>query len=649
MKHMSSPWRTEPGGWRRRISGFIRRTSGAEYFVVACLLLVGTVFALTIPVGGGWDEETHLIRVWEMSFLEWVPNGKPRNERPFPAIYWDLSYRQDPIIRPVEPSFWAEYGDLPIDANDYIYRQELTTRSVYSPPLLLPHMLAFRYLGLARQMPALVVFYAARLFGLATYLWLSWLAVRLIPAGKWVLAVSALLPTAVFQAATVTTDSLSIGLGLLFVAGSLRMARREEFGWREFRWQTVLFGLLFLAKANLAAMAVIPFLLIRPSRLRMRFGLPLLGITALSLAVVEVGGWAAIAYGQLEANTGQAQPIQQLLFVASHPISFIRSIASDLAAHGAGYLTQMLAEFGYDYWRVPVLVYLLVPLAFLVAITLDTQRGGFSTRTRCGLAAAVLAGCLATWLSLYLAISPVGSEEIIGVQGRYFIPFVPLVGLALVGWRPPASSPITARPLALGLLLSPLLVYGAGLILSYHVTCGESYFTLDLCRLPAYKNWAPNARFSTPLAETQPMEQTFIAECSNLREVSVWLDAGPAEVGQVTSVSLIRQSQGEVLARSMVAGPDLPRGNWYTLRLSEETSPTGMNERFALRLAAGGNPEATGPRIAISLRPEYQGGALYIGETQSKLDMIFKYGCAVGIRGLVSPADTGPRIGIGSQ
>ena len=54
---------------------------------------------------------------------------------PFPAIYWELSYRRQPIVQAVEPGFWSKYGGLSLDSHDYMYAN-VETRSVYSPALL---------------------------------------------------------------------------------------------------------------------------------------------------------------------------------------------------------------------------------------------------------------------------------------------------------------------------------------------------------------------------------------------------------------------------------------------------------------------------------------------------------------------------------
>src|SRR5215510_3049565 len=123
----------------------------AEIYLVIILLVFGLSVCFLLPVSGGYDEETHLLRVWEMSSFTFMPNEKLGGQMPFPAVYWEMSYRRPFIVRAVEPDFWKKYGGLKLDAHDYIYRS-IETRSVYSPPLLLPQALVMRYLGRSWQL-----------------------------------------------------------------------------------------------------------------------------------------------------------------------------------------------------------------------------------------------------------------------------------------------------------------------------------------------------------------------------------------------------------------------------------------------------------------------------------------------------------------
>jgi len=235
--------------WKGRIRDKLP-THTPEIYLIAILCIFGISACFLMPVGGGYDEETHLIRVWEMSGLTFIPNDKLGNEMPFPAVYWEMSYRRPFIIRAVEPDFWEKYSKLSIDAHDYIYG-DVETRSVYAPPLLLPQALVMRYLGRSLQLPALTVFYACRLVGLLSYLLLVWYSVRIIPFGKWVLAILASSPVAILQASTVSADAISNGIAFLFIAGSLSLAHKKEIHWKEWLSFALLFFVLFWGKLNI--------------------------------------------------------------------------------------------------------------------------------------------------------------------------------------------------------------------------------------------------------------------------------------------------------------------------------------------------------------------------------------------------------------
>jgi uncharacterized membrane protein len=216
---------------------FKGKFSAPEIFLIATLLVLGVIVCFMLPVGGGFDEETHLARIWEMSALIFLPNEGLGREMPLPTIFREISYRRDVLVRAVEPDFLSEYAQTPIDGLDFTYGR-IETRSVYSPPLLLPQALVMRYLGrypMERgiDIPALVALYAIRLVGLFSYTLLAWLAVRMIPFGKWTLAVLAVTPTALLQAATIGADAISNGIGLLFIGGSLALCSREAIRWKD--------------------------------------------------------------------------------------------------------------------------------------------------------------------------------------------------------------------------------------------------------------------------------------------------------------------------------------------------------------------------------------------------------------------------------
>ena len=614
--------------WKKRIGDLLasgKPRSPAEVYLLLALLLFGGAACLLLPVGGGYDEETHLIRVWEMSSLTFLPNEKLGNEMPFPAVYWEMSYRRPFIVRAVEPGFWEKYKSLSLDAHDYIYG-EVETRSVYSPPLLLPQAMVMRYLGRKLQLPALTVFYACRLIGLLSYLVLAWFSVRVTPFGKWTLALLASSPVAILQASTVSADAISNGIAILFIAASLALVNKKEIHWKEWISLTLLFLILFWGKLNIVPLAILPFLLLKPSHFKMRFGYFMLIAAAVSLFLLEAVGWNLLAYSRLSTAVERADPLGQLSFILADPIGFSAILANNIWTRTFDYLHDWIAIYGYNYWPVPTGVYYLYMAGLLAALFTRGNEPESDKKTRTVLGIVFIVTYLATILSLYITFTPVGSEVIDGVQGRYFITVMPLLFLAL------ACHPAFKRiqlpvllPAALG--AASLVLYVAGMYLSHHVPCGSQYYQAGNCYQPNYKNWAPNEVYSPPVSGQLTLAQEIVPECSGMTEVRIWVDAAGSDPDGTTEFILTDVGKGRDIVNVSILNSEFPSGNWYSLKFPPDWASNG---RFYLLTIHGNGQTNTGPRIAYSLRPEYPAGKLFENDQALGQDLIFQTGCIAG-------------------
>ena len=596
----------------------------SEIYLVVTLLVFGLAACFLLPVSGGYDEETHLMRVWEMSALTFIPNEALGGELPFPAVYWEMSYRRPFIVRAVEPDFREKYGKLSIEAHDYIYGT-VETRSVYSPPLLLPQALVMRYLGRSWQLPALTVFYACRLIGLFSYLVLAWLAVRLIPFGKWILAVLATAPVAILQASTVSADTISNGVAFLFIAGVLFIAEKKELGRKEWGFLVLLLFMLFWGKLNLVPLAILPFLLMRPSQFKPRYGYIALLLTGVLLFLLEVVGWNVLAYSRLHTPPEGTDPVEQVKYMLLNPLRIVAVLAVDLWAKGFNYFRNWIAIYGFAYWPVPGLTYTLYIAGLIAALFIRENREP-DRRTRSGLFIVFVIAYITTILSLYVTFNPVGSDVVDGVQGRYFTTVMPLLFIGLAGLPLPKRIPPLAFFSAL-LTGTSLLLYIAGMYLSYHIPCGSQYYDQGLCYQPNYKNWAPNDLYSAPLSNQLTLKQEIIPECGGLTELRVWVNAAGADPNEKTEFVLRDISQERDIARVSVLNAELPEGDWYTLTFPADWESTG---KFYLLTIQAGSSAQTGPQIAYSLRQEYPAGKLFENEEPINRDVIFQTGCIAG-------------------
>ncbi len=598
----------------------------AEIFLLVVVFLFGITVCFILPVGAGYDEETHLMRVWEMSTYTFIPNDALGAKMPYPAVYWEMSYRRQSIVKVVDRDFWENYGKLALDDHDYIYGN-LKTRSVYSPLLLLPQALVMRFLGAKLQFSALTVFYACRLVGLFTYLLLTWLAVRFIPIGKWMLAILAASPVAILQASTVSADTLSNGIAFLFISCAMAISMRNELKWKEWNILALLFMLLFWGKVNIVPLALLPFLLIKPSQFKYKYGYLALLAAALILCLVEVLGWNVIAYSRLHTAPEGTDPIGQVNFILAHPLGFSGILLKDISENIVSYMRGWIAIYGYDYWPVPTAVFYVYIAGLFIALP-TKESVELKKQARMGLVIVFALMFLATIALLYLSFNPVGSLTIQGVQGRYFTPVMPLFFLALAGlpfWKN------IKVPTSLGgiFIVTSLIVFTAGMYLSYYVTCGSQFYEVGNCYQPKYKNWAPNNLYSPPISGQFSLAQEIVPECNGMTELRVWVSSATTKPDTVTSF-IFRDTKQDLEAVNIKASnSNLPKGGWYTLNFPPDWESKG--KLYLLTIAEDGINES-GLRIAYSLKPEYLTGKLYENGQQIENDLIFQTGCVAGLK-----------------
>src|SRR5215216_2244990 len=126
--------------------------SRVEISLLLILLLFGVPMSILIPPGAGYDEEDHLVRVWELSAFSLIPGQMSPQELRYPTVFRDFAYRQQGSSGVIGPDFWQSYARAPIYEQGFV-RREIDTKSVYSPALLLPQALAMRILGRAAGLP----------------------------------------------------------------------------------------------------------------------------------------------------------------------------------------------------------------------------------------------------------------------------------------------------------------------------------------------------------------------------------------------------------------------------------------------------------------------------------------------------------------
>ncbi|HEX8973517.1 MAG TPA: DUF2142 domain-containing protein [Oryzihumus sp.] len=449
-----------------------RRADPATLLFVVLALLFGGVFSVAVPQVWGPDEPQQFYRAYQVAHGGFLPlhvatvhgapmfGGQvPRSVEALKAVgpwrLWDKPVRS-PVYGDPAGHRRAEAGSL----SGPTETQWFTNTAAYAPLCYLPQALALRAVeAFGGSIGDAIA--AMRLAGLAAYTLLVGLAVYALRSSttQWLAVVVGLLPPAVFQAAVISADTLTNGVSILFLALVTRVAFLHR---RLTAWQTwsLLAAAITLPVLKPTSVVLLPLLLlVRARMLTLRPGVAVgdreeeagrkpspapgrhLLLSRAVLASATLAGLALTAWwARVSAPTGNGmgwvrgagrentvRPAEQASFVVHHPWYMVRVLARTAADHGWRLIEELLSQTGYNVQGSAVAACLSVVALLLVVGITERLRPG---RWPLVLVSVVLvSGVGAVFGALYLGFNPVGLYEVIGVQGRYFIP---LALLALV-------------------------------------------------------------------------------------------------------------------------------------------------------------------------------------------------------------------------
>ncbi|MBQ5755489.1 MAG: DUF2142 domain-containing protein, partial [Oscillospiraceae bacterium] len=434
-------------------------------FYCALVLLLGLVFCFVLPPYSAPDEQYHINQSFSIAttYTSWLPVGSV----PLCDTYRRPS-DENPLLQNEKTTVftWRELADTltdrsPDSAGDFELYPEMQADDsdlLYFFSSLAVALCFVLRLGFT---PTLI---AGRLANLLVYTLLTGWAVKKAPFGKKIFACVGLLPMSLHLAASFSRDCLTLSLAFLFTSLCLNAAFGNEekpFGPKE--WLPLLVCGLLLVPAKVVYFPLAALFLLIPAARFGRFAgkknALKAGFLVLCLAVFLLSGARHTIAGlftradsaqelitqaeSLDSETAnswnleeQAQSPDSICFspgyVFSHPAQTLALAANSVAEHGDHYIKTLvggkLSYYSLDLaWGWVLLLYAILLFSLIPepeeknwAGPLSRAWGGLLALACMGLA---VVGCI-TWTPTYYT-------SIYGLQGRYFLPALPLLLLAL--------------------------------------------------------------------------------------------------------------------------------------------------------------------------------------------------------------------------
>lgn len=431
-----------------------------EKLLLAALCLTTLFFAIVTPPFQAPDENQHYMKALSLA------QGRVLTEQRGTAIGVELPRAALDIHAVDFPS------DVPPVLRRFDYDQLIRSAAAdanragtafadfpnvasYAPSLYTPGAIGLS-LGRALGLPWIDAFYMGRLVNMLTGLMLLILALVLLPFGRNAMLATALLPTFAFQTGSLSPDAVINGLGFLGLALTLRTGFMATA-------PTRLAGLLLTGPMLALCKGVyLPLLaagLRWPRHQRdLRPGLILatmmLGTIAF-LCWMHFSGGSQALYHIQSRKTGETMltaPLRdQFSVILADPIGYVRILISSITERAPVYALQIVGRFGWNAILLPLFAY---PFALLMLGA--GVASGSGVRVQPGqrlwwLCVAAGVGLLIE-TAMYLTGTPLGADYIQGTQGRYFLPVLPLVLIALS-----PAEPIRGAQRLLAITAIPLL------------------------------------------------------------------------------------------------------------------------------------------------------------------------------------------------
>ena len=367
--------------------------------MIAAFVLLALIFGVTLvfatPPFRAPDEAGHFWRADAIALGYWIPpmhHGHPSAHIP----------------RGIEQLWYGR--DTPLELE---HRVLVHFPAYYTPLPHLPQAFAC-FIGHALVLRPIAILHLGRIFNLVVFIALMAIAMRAAPSLALAIATVGLLPMSLHLAASFSPDATTIAVATLFTAMSCTTGASAC---RDRR------GRLSYTSAAIALVKPVYFpiaLMARRATVWIACALAL-AITTLLLHQTSYAHRPGV----------MVDPSAQLRVIVEAPFRFIGIVIVDYLRHAPRYAEGLVGRLGMLDVPLPRIVIGML-IATLIAVALTNElRLTATERALAGLSIAL--SMLLISVSQYLIWTPPGAGYIDGMQGRYFLPLLPLAMAAAGG------------------------------------------------------------------------------------------------------------------------------------------------------------------------------------------------------------------------
>lgn len=396
-------------------------------YVFIIIISMGIISAVINPIMDIPDEPAHLARAELTSRGILFANGDPMNFNISQSV---SSLIDNTFLRIEDVNFVTSEGNYKYTEYSTNYASSNIFIS-YIPQAI--GIILGKLLG-----GSIAILFLGRICNLMCYALMIRYALKILPRYKIGFSIIAMMPMAIFIAASFNQDASTYGLTLLAIAYFLKIYDKDTINIKDiaiFSIITMLLGLIKLPYCILAALIIF----IPKEKFNNKTYYKSFIFVGCVVIITVLWGLSSLLISSNTSSTNvtpfsiyyaenNVSAKGQIQYILSSPkeflINFIRSLFDNMRL----YLDQMNA-LGWLSYSINSTVTIIYQVFLFVTLFMYSGKNTLKAKTRLGSALVLLGIYVATNLILYLSWTSVGSNTIVGVQGRYFCSALALIPL----------------------------------------------------------------------------------------------------------------------------------------------------------------------------------------------------------------------------
>lgn len=382
-------------------------------FPIACIMMT---FAM--PIFNGHDEAVHWLRTYDISQGNLVSG----NTIDVPKQVNDIA------------TTYSRYSDISFEAMDGQQTEvAIPTGAVYNPIQYTSQVLGTIIGRIITNRPTIIA-YIARIFNIIACTIILYYSIKIIPFGKKILLLFTFIPIAIEGFCTLSADGLTISICYLLIAYILNIAYNKKIEKISLK-QKILLGILssVVACCKLVYLPLILLIWIIPKEKFKSKKDKILSILTINIIPIIINiVWMIISMSVLASRSGESS--EQILKALKNPINFFQMILYTINNNIDKYILTM---FGQEMeWsenimlKITSLIFWITTIAITIMDNTIKKKLLKKDKIIILLILTIIIGLI--FCALYVQYTYAESSQIQGIQGRYFIPILPLI-ILLVG------------------------------------------------------------------------------------------------------------------------------------------------------------------------------------------------------------------------